>query len=1263
LDNTAIFPGWRKCARWPRAFSKAGRLGLLGIAFAALAAGAPGRPSAPSARLHYASLPLLFEENRGQADPAVKFLARGSGYAVFFTQEEVVMSLERSPAAPQKSLSGDRPVPRGAARRKVVKDVLRLRWVNANPEARVEGLDKGACRSNYFLGNDPAKWVRDVPSYSKVEYQGLYPGADLVYYGNRRELEFDIDLAPGADLRAVRLEITGGDHGTARLRINRSGELVVHTRAGDVRFHRPRAYQLGDNKAGHHLLEVRYVLVKKGYVGFDVSGYNPVKPLVIDPVLSYSTYLGGTDLNYATGIAVDASGNTYITGYTSSADFPIVGGIQGVFGGGSCDTEVNTAPCFDVFISKLNPQGTGLIYSTYLGGTGDDEGARIAVDSSGQAYVAGFTDSLDFPTAGPLQGSIGGGTCGTTAYPDPCYDAFVAKLSASGSSLVYSTYLGGTGDDFASSIAADSNGNAYVGGLTSATNFPVTYGAFQTSYGGGPFDGFVAKINPTGSSLVFSTYIGGAQEDHVNGIALDASGDVYLTGQTNSSNFPTLGGFQAQYTAGTCGSALSNIPCFEAFVAKLNATGTALIYSSYLGGTGASYGTDIALDSAGAAYVTGWTTSKDFPVTQGAFSTAWGGTNEIFVAKIAPDGSAINYATYLGGIYPDQANAIAVDSSGNAWIAGFAYGGKFPLASPLQASIGGFYDAIVSEFDPTGSNLLFSTYLGGTGDEAANDVALDSSGNAYVAGDTFSTDFPVTTSAMTTGYTGGSYDAWIAKISPQNIPGLTAVPNPLVFPPQEINTTSQALILKLGDAGSAPLSISSVSVTGDFAESSQCGSSVAPGTQCTVSVTFTPTATGTRTGTLVITDNTAGSPHTVELTGSGTSGAVSLSASSLDFGQVAVGTSSTQSVTLTNPTQSPLDITSIQASGGDYTQTNNCGIVVNPGASCSIAITFSPSALGTSVGTVSITDTAADSPQSITLTGTGAPPFTLAANPGSATVLAGTGQVQFTVTATSSSGYTGSIVLGCADIAPATCSFSPGTISPGQSSTLTVGNLTAVTSPTFNFVVIGSAPATTPLSTASSTTSSTTSSGSMTATLTLSVQFADFTLAASPQSTSIQAGQTASYTLTITPMNGFDVPVLLACSDAPAGAACSFSSSSVQVAASGAAQATMSVATTARSLGVPRRPDWKGPRYFWFLCVLLALIDFFLQSGTRRKAVVWTNLAAALVFSLVLAACGGGGGGPSPAPGMGTPAGTYTLTVTAAAQSLSHSIQVTLQVK
>ncbi len=1270
MNNSGPFSRWNRFVGRAGACRNAARAVLLTMTVGVLVAGAAQNPELPAplpSNLRQVSLPLAFEQNCGQVDPAAEFMARGSGYTAFFTEKQVVMSLERRMQSSREPFLAARFAGRNAAHKRLVKGVVHLRWVGANPTPRVVGLERETGKSNYLIGNNPAKWVRGVPAYSKVKYQGVYPGIDLVYYGNQRQLEFDIDVAPGSHPDSIQLKISARNHHPARLRVNRRGELVVHTRAGNVLFRKPRAYQPDGNSGNRkHFLEARYIVGKDGHVGFEISGYDPTKSLVIDPVLSYSTYLGGTDYNYATGIAVDASGNTYITGYTSSVDFPIRGGVQGVFGGGSCDTEVNTAPCFDAFISKLNPQGTGLVYSTYLGGTGDDEGVRIAVDSSGEAYVAGFTDSLDFPTAGPLQGSNGGGTCGTTAYPDPCYDAFVAKLTASGSNLVYSTYLGGTGDDFSTSIAVDSSGNAYVGGLTSASDFPVTHGSFQASYGGGPFDGFVAKINPLGTALAYSTYLGGSQEDHVNGIALDASGDAFLAGQTNSPNFPVQGAFQPRYTAGTCGSALSNIPCFEGFVTELSPTGSALIYSSYLGGTAASYGSGIALDSSGAAYVTGWTTSKDFPVTQGAFDTAWGGTNEVFVAKIAPAGAAIDYATYLGSIYPDQANAIAVDSSGNAYITGYAYGGKFPVASPLQAASGGLYDAIVSEFNATGSTLLFSTYLGGTGDEAANDIALDSSGNVYVAGDTFSTDFPITPSAMTTGYTGGSYDAWIAKISPQNAAGLTAVPDPLVFARQEINTASAPSAIKIDDAGSAALNLSGISVTGDFAEASQCGQTVSAGTQCAISVTFTPTATGARTGTLTLTDNAVGSPQTVRLSGYGTSGAASLSTTSLDFGSVVIGTTNTQTVTLTNSAQSPLDISSIQA-GGDYIESNTCGSVVNSGSSCTIAISFSPSALGTSVGTATVSDTALDSPQTITLTGTGVTPFALTADPSSATVLVGTGQVKFTVLASTSDGYTGSIDLGCANISPATCSFNPVSITPGQSSTLTVGNLSAITSPSLSFTVTGTS------STASGTTTSTasaTSSGTITASLPLSVQFSDFSLVVTPTDVSLQAGQAANYTLTLTPLNGFDVPVSLACDGAPAGSTCSFASSTLQVGSSGPAQDTLTVRTTSRSLVIPgpearRFPgEGSGTRWFmiWLWCMSIGLMlvpvrKFDLQGATIRNALVTIMLGLAMV------ACGGGaGGGALPGQNSGTPAGTYTLKATATAQSLSHTVQVTLKV-
>jgi Beta-propeller repeat/Cep192 domain 4 len=1213
-----------------------------------------------------AALPLAFEPNRGQAVPDVKFLAHGNASTVFLSATDILMVLRRGKSSSRGGFaSRGRPLFAGTSLN-APSEVLRVCLEGANAAAAAEGRAQLAGTSNYFIGNDSAKWIRNVPTYASVKFRGVYPGIDAVYYGNRRKLEFDFIVAPGASPRTISLKITG-KRSHASVRMGQNGNLFVRTLAGDLSFAKPRVYQMGGNPGmqSRRFVRSRYAIKKDGRLSFEIGPYDRTKPLIIDPVLSYSTYLGGTDFNYASGIAVDGSGNTYITGYTTSTDFPMKNAAQGVFSGGTCDTEVNAAPCFDAFVAKLNPQGSGLLYSTYLGGTGDDRGIRIAVDAAGEAYIDGLTDSLDFPVMSAFQNSPGGGTCGTTAYPSPCYDAFVAKLSESGSSLVYSSYLGGTGDDFATDIAVDSNGDAYVSGFTSAANFPTTNGAFQTSYGGGPFDGFVAKVNPAGTALVYSTYLGGSGEDHVAAVALDASGNAYLTGQTNSVNFPIQGGFQPRYTATTCGSALSSFPCFEAFVSKLNPAGTALVYSSYLGGTAASYGNGVALDSSENAYVAGWTTSKDFPVTPSAYETAYAGSDEAFVAKVSPAGDALEYATYLGDTNPDVANAIAVDASGNAYVAGYAYGGGFPVVSPLQMSSGGFYDAMVAELNASGSGLIFSTYLGGTGDDYANDLALDASANLYVAGDTFSADFPTTPSALTTAYTGGSYDAWIAKISPQNAAGLSVVPNPVVFPVQAINTTSAPQTVKLGDTGSAPLGLSKIVITGDFAQTNDCGETVAPGTTCSLSITFTPTAEGARTGTMTLTDTAAGSPQTIQLNGYGTSGAVSLSPNSLDFGSVPVGTTSaSQSVTLTNPAQSPLGISNIQVQG-DYSQSNNCGSIVKAGGSCSIAVAFSPASAGTSVGSVVITDTAAASPQTVVLTGTGVLPFSLTAQETSVSVLEGTNQAVFTVSVSAGTGFTGSIALGCANAAPAKCSFSPATITPGEPSTLTVGNLKQVTSTSLSFAVTGTVVQTSGALTSTSGTIATSDSTS-TATLPLTVKFEDFTISASPSRATIGAGGTATFTFTLTPVNGFNLPVALACGGSPPQSTCTLSFFSVNMDGSASAKVTLSLATTSRSLiGSPpggQLLPWDGWRlrwlglWGWFVLLVLAGIAI-----RDRRTGICEKAALIVVVCLLAASCGGGAGGVGPPPSQGgTPAGTYALHVTGTAQSLSHSVTVTL---
>ncbi len=485
----------------------------------------------------------------------------------------------------------------------------------------------------------------------------------------------------------------------------------------------------------------RYVLTATHQLSVRVGAYDAGRPLVIDPVLAYSTYLGGDNFDRSSAIAVDPLGNAYVTGFALSTDFPTTAGaVQATFGGGG----------EDAFVTKLNPTGSGLVYSTYLGGTSNDEAWGIGVDAAGSVYVTGFTLSTDFPaTAGAYQTTFFG------------WDAFVTKLDPTGSSLVYSTSLGVSDEGFG--IAVDALGNAYVTGISFPSiytkNFPTTPGAFQTTFGG-VLDAFVTKLNPTGSALVYSTYLGGKDYDEGYRIAVDALGNAYVTGPTQSTDFPTTtGAFQTTF-GGVFGYR-------QPFVTKLNPTGSALVYSTYLGGRGDSDSEGIAVDALGNAYVTGNTTGA-FPTTAGAFQTTLVGDIDAFVAKVNSAGSALVYSTYLGRSGNDQGKGIAVDAAGNAYVTGLTGSTDFPTtAGAFQATFGGgFYDAFVTKLDPTGSGLVYSTYLGGTGSDQAWGIAVVAlpSPNAYVTGDTSSTDFPTTTRAFQT-TAGGLPDAFVVKIT------------------------------------------------------------------------------------------------------------------------------------------------------------------------------------------------------------------------------------------------------------------------------------------------------------------------------------------------------------------------------------------------------------------------------------------------------------------------------------------------------------------
>src|SRR3989441_149346 len=483
----------------------------------------------------YGKLPLIFEANQGQTDPQVKFLSRGSGYTLFLTPTEAVLTLTKVDAHAKLRISGEATLVEPEKR---AGTVLRMKLLGANPTPRVTGVEELCGRSNYFIGNDPAKWRANVPTYAKVEYRDVYPGVNLVYYGNQRQLEFDFIVAPGADPQRIRLGVEGAD----RLDLDAQGDLVVQTGGAQVRLQQPHVYQMANGVRQE--IESRYVLNDHHEVEIWVAAYDTHKPLVIDPTLAYSTYLGGTGFDEGFGIAVDSLGQAYVTGVSASLDFPMTAGaFQPRFAGGS----------LDAFVTKLNPTGVALAYSTYLGGTGDEEGFGIAVDATGNAYVTGLTNSnLDFPTtAGAFQPSSPGGIS----------DAFVTKLNAAGAALVYSTYLGGTGDEDGFGIAVDAAGHAYVAGITFSPDFPTTARAFQPSSPGG--DAFVTKLNPSGAALVYSTYLGGTGSDLGFGIAVDSFGNAYVTGQTFSSDFPTTeGAFQTTFGGGGGG--------FDAFLTKVN---------------------------------------------------------------------------------------------------------------------------------------------------------------------------------------------------------------------------------------------------------------------------------------------------------------------------------------------------------------------------------------------------------------------------------------------------------------------------------------------------------------------------------------------------------------------------------------------------------------------------------------------------------------------------------------------------------------------
>ena len=690
-------------------------------------------PGESSISTDLSSSPVMFIENVGQFDLPIgseqgsgaRFQVRGGNSTIWLAEDALwVTVLEQSslsePSSPTVEKDGlSLLLPIGSegesSPRKGVN--IRLSFVDANPHPRLEPFNRLDTHVSYFTGNDPAKWRADVPVWGGVRYKDLYPSIDLEISGENDQLAQRLVARENADLSAVLLRVEGAD------RLALDGGLLRLTTAVGV-------YALPLLQVSGVSGETRSQPTISGNLVTSPFGSNPANVDLQSSVtgLIYSTFLGRSDVNNHTSVAIDASGAVYTSGETDSANFPTTPG--------AVDTSYNDGSG-DVFVAKLNADGSALIYATFLGGSATDSGRAIAVDSSGAAYITGSTGSSDFPT--------------TPGVFDPTYsgNGFIVKLNPSGSELAYAAFLNGYG----SGIAVDTSGAAYVTGSTWSSSFPTTSGAFDTSFNGGK-DAFLAKVNASGSALIYATYLGGGSDDAGWELAVDASGAAYLTGDTGSSDFPvTSTAFDKNLDGG-----------HDAFVAKINTAGSALAYATLLGGSSFyDYTWDITADSNGSAYVTGYTWSADFPTTAGAFDINFNG-GEAFVTKLNATGSALAYSTFLGGSGGEVGNGITVNASGNAYVSGITDSSDFPVTpGAFDSSYNGLDDIFVAKLNASGSALNYATYLGGSSSDSYTDIAIDENDTVYIAGDTYSSDFPTTTGAFNTSH--DYYDAFITKLS------------------------------------------------------------------------------------------------------------------------------------------------------------------------------------------------------------------------------------------------------------------------------------------------------------------------------------------------------------------------------------------------------------------------------------------------------------------------------------------------------------------
>jgi uncharacterized repeat protein (TIGR01451 family) len=732
---------------------------------------ASAEPAKPEALLY--SRPLQFEPNVGQGADDVKFLSRGPGYTLLLTPIETVLSLQQSDSADRENRKrAHSPRPAKA----LPPTELRVRLVGANSSTRIEGIDELSGTVNYFVGNDPNRWHSGIPIYGRVKYQQVYPDIDLIYYGNQKQMEYDFVVAAHADPHRIALEFTGAES----LEIDAEGDLVAHLPAGVVRWRKPYAYQ--QTPAGQKEIAATFALRNKNQVSFEIGAYDSAEPLIIDPVVVYSTYLGGSGDDFISGVAVDPGGsNLVVFGTTSSLNFPTASAYRSSSGGSN-----------DLFITKFNRTGSGVVFSTYLGGIGNESSGAIALDSSGNIYITGQSDSANFPTKNAYSSANSG-----------FLDAFIAKFGPFGTNLLYSSYLGGGGDDSGNAIAVDNNGNAYIAGDTYSIGtgnsaFPVTHGAYQGNNKGGR-DAFVAKFNTTlsgSSSLVYCTFLGGSTDEKAWAIAVDTNGNACVAGEIQSfnnvypapptSDFPALNAFEPAFNQGNTNSFAGS---YDGFVTKLTADGTSLVFSTYLGGGDDDFATGMTIDSAGRIYVAGQSASLDFITTTNAAQPVNAGTLydpdfpgfDAFVTVFQPNG-ALYYSTLLGGSSDENgfdaySFGVAVDRFGMIYLAGETQSDDFPTTVGADiTNSAASSDIFIAKINPlvSGSNAivycsLFSGDIdvrGGIG--AANyfgGVAVDTNANFFLGGTTTATNFQVAAGAFDSTYNGGFFDAVAGKFS------------------------------------------------------------------------------------------------------------------------------------------------------------------------------------------------------------------------------------------------------------------------------------------------------------------------------------------------------------------------------------------------------------------------------------------------------------------------------------------------------------------